>query len=110
MYISSVIEDQGLTGSYQCQAVLPNGWSIVSRKAAVTLASLSGFQEEPRDITVFPSQKAFFACRVHATPPPRVRWLKDERPLLLDEVRMTILPSGALEIDEVQLSDQGTYR
>lgn len=39
LYISSVIEDQGLTGSYQCRAALPNGWSIVSRKAAVTLAS-----------------------------------------------------------------------
>lgn len=59
---------------------------------------------------MFRGQKAYFACRVQATPPPRVKWLKDERPLLLDLLRMTILPSGALEIDEVQLSDQGTYR
>lgn len=71
---------------------------------------LSGFQEEPRDIMIFPGQKAYFACRVQATPTARVRWLKDERPLQLDEVRMTVLPSGALEIDEVQYSDQGTYR
>lgn len=109
-------------------ASLPTLGSIVSRTALLSLASefkyslvrlslqftffpdLSGFQSEPRDLTVFVGQKAYFACSVHASPTPRIRWLKDERPLQLDELRMTILPSGALEVDEVVESDQGFYR
>lgn len=71
---------------------------------------LSGFLQEPHDITVYNKQKAYFACHVHASPPPKIRWLKDDRPLQLDDLRMTVLPSGALEIDEVQESDQGSYR
>lgn len=71
---------------------------------------LSGFVQEPRDITVYLGQKAYFACHVQASPPPKIRWLKDERPLQIDEIRMTVLPSGALEIDEVREADQGSYR
>lgn len=76
----------------------------------VYFSGLSGFQREPQDLSVHPGQKAHFACQVQASPPPRIRWLKDERPLQLDELRMTVLPSGALEIDEVRDSDQGSYR
>lgn len=64
-------------------------------------AGLSGFHQEPRDVTAYLHQKAYFACHVYGSPPPKIRWLKDERPLQIDELRMTILPSGALEIDEV---------
>ncbi|KAL3287321.1 hypothetical protein HHI36_001796 [Cryptolaemus montrouzieri] len=110
LYINSVSEEQGLTGSYRCMATLPNVGSIVSRSAKLSVASLSGFHEEPRDITVFVGQKAYFACRVQAFPIPKIKWLKDERPFHLDDLRMTILPSGALEIDEVLESDQGSYR
>ncbi|XP_031342956.1 neogenin isoform X2 [Photinus pyralis] len=110
LYISSVIEEQGLTGNYQCRVSLPNLEAIVSRVARLSLASLSGLLLEPRDLTVYVGQKAYFACLVQASPPARIRWLKDERPLQLDELRMTVLPSGALEIDEVRESDEGSYR
>ncbi|KAL1513925.1 hypothetical protein ABEB36_003263 [Hypothenemus hampei] len=110
LYITSVMEEQRLTGTYQCMATLPNVGSIVSRTAKLSIARLNGFNEEPRDITVYIGQKAHFACYVDAIPPPRTRWLKDERPLQIDDLRMTILPSGALEIDEVIESDQGSYR
>ncbi|KAF5297558.1 hypothetical protein FQR65_LT09989 [Abscondita terminalis] len=110
LYISSVIEEQGLTGNYQCRASLPNLEAINSRVAHLSIASLSGFQVEPKDLKVYIGQKAHFACHVQSLPPPRIRWLKDERPLQVDELRMTILPSGALEIDEVQDSDEGSYR
>ncbi|XP_065168608.1 neogenin isoform X4 [Atheta coriaria] len=112
LYISSVLEEQGLslTGAYQCKASLPGGASIVSRTAHLSLASISSFQQQPQDNTVFLGQKAHFACKVRASPAPRIRWLKDERPLQIDEIRMTVLPSGALEIDEVKESDQGMYR
>ncbi|CAG9865498.1 unnamed protein product [Phyllotreta striolata] len=110
LYITSVIEGQRLTGKYQCIATLPNVGSIVSRIAKLSIANLAGFQEEPRDLSVYIGQRAYFACLVISAPAPRIRWLKDERPLLVDDLRMAILPSGALEIDEVVESDQGTYR
>lgn len=48
----------------------------------------------------------FFPHRVQATPAAHVRWLKDDLPLNLDPARMIVLPSGALELEQVQLSDQ----
>lgn len=39
LYINSVIEEQRLTGAYQCMATLPNVGSIVSRTAKLTIAS-----------------------------------------------------------------------
>jgi len=35
-----------------------------------------------------------------------VGWIKDDQPLFIDETRMAILPSGALELEQVQLIDQ----
>lgn len=43
-------------------------------------------------------------------PPAAITWLKNQQPLHLDETRMTILPSGALELDLVKFTDQGTYQ
>ena len=83
---------------------------LVLGKKHTLFLGLSGFVEEPHDIMAYRGQKAYFACRVQASPLPKIRWLKDERPLQLDELRMTILPSGALEIDEINESDQGSYR
>lgn len=40
LYINSVVEDQGLTGAYQCMASLPNVGSIVSKTARLSLASM----------------------------------------------------------------------
>ncbi|CAH1125665.1 unnamed protein product [Ceutorhynchus assimilis] len=110
LYINSVIEEQRLTGNYQCMATLPNIGSIVSRTAKLSIARLNGILEEPADVTVYVGQKAHFACYVDASPAPRIRWLKDERPLQIDDLRMTVSPAGSLEIDEVVESDQGSYR
>ena len=51
-------------------------------------------QLQPADQRVFPGQTAYFSCWVDATPPATVTWLKDERPLHMDETRMLVLPSG----------------
>nr|CAH7750184.1 unnamed protein product [Callosobruchus chinensis] len=110
LYITSVIEEQRLTGTYQCMATLPNVGSIVSRTAKLKVATLDGFVEEPSDLTVWAGERAHLSCLANGLPPPRMRWLKDERPLHIDRLRMTVLPSGALEIDEALPADQGTYR
>lgn len=51
-------------------------------------------QQQPADQRVFPGQTAYFSCWVDATPQATVTWLKDERPLHMDETRMLVLPSG----------------
>ena len=60
---------------------------------------------EPRSLTIFQTQTAVFQCEVAAG---EVRWLKNARPLQLDE-RMTVLPSGGLEIKNVNIPDRGSY-
>ena len=74
------------------------------------LPALPQFPQQPSNQRVFPGETAYFSCYVEAMPPASVIWLKDERLLHLDETRMLVLPSGALEIDEVRSSDQGNYK
>ncbi|XP_025990805.2 neogenin isoform X7 [Solenopsis invicta] len=112
LYINSVYAGSAeLTGSYQCLASIENVGSIVSRPATIKLASLPGFEREPQDTMVYTGQIAYLSCALPASSSLlKIQWLKDERPLKLDENRMTILPSGALEIDDVQYHDIGSYR
>ncbi|XP_021933563.1 neogenin isoform X2 [Zootermopsis nevadensis] len=111
LYITTMFpEQQGLKGDYQCVATLDNVGSIVSHTARLKVATLPQIQQQPADQQVFPGQTAYFSCWVDATPPATVTWLKDGRPLHLDESRMLVLPSGALELDEVRASDQGSYQ
>lgn len=103
-------------GVYQCVVTLPSrGQTIVSRQAKLSIAALPRFDEEPRDVIVRVADTARFNCYVQplggaAGSLPAVGWLKDDRPLVLDPSRMLVLPSGALEVDDVQLMDQGYYR
>ncbi|XP_023247522.1 neogenin [Copidosoma floridanum] len=108
LYISSANEES--VGSYQCLATIENVGSIASRTAVVKIASLPGFDREPQDTMVYPGQIAYLGCKLATSDRVDVQWLKDEQPLLLDESRMTIMPSGALEIDEVLSQDVGSYR
>lgn len=70
---------------------------------------MPGFEREPQDTMVYPGQIAYLSCALVTSPSSlTIQWLKDEQPLLLDD-RMTILPSGALEIDDVNIQDIGSY-
>ncbi|XP_012220960.1 neogenin isoform X2 [Linepithema humile] len=112
LYINSVYTGSAeVTGSYQCLASVDNVGSIVSRTATIKLASLPGFEREPQDTMVYAGQIAYLSCALPASSSLlKIQWLKDEHPLALDKSRMTILPSGALEIDDVQNNDIGSYR
>lgn len=61
---------------------------------------------------VYPGQIAYLSCTLLATSSSLIiQWLKDEHPLIISmDSRMTILPSGALEIDNVKTEDVGSYR
>ncbi|XP_032671997.1 neogenin isoform X4 [Odontomachus brunneus] len=112
LYINSVYAGSAeLTGSYQCLASIDNVGAIVSRTATIKLASLPGFEREPQDTMVYAGQIAYLSCALPASSSLlKVQWLKNEHPLVLETSRMTILPSGALEIDDVQYHDFGSYR
>ncbi|GIY49793.1 neogenin [Caerostris darwini] len=95
--------DEGL---YQCGAIFKDvgtifsGWNI----------NLPRFDEQPQDLTVYPGKTAYFPCSIQGHPPADITWYKDDRPLRLEKDRMTLLPSGALEIQHVKSSDSGTYK
>ncbi|XP_043263217.1 neogenin isoform X8 [Colletes gigas] len=112
LYVNSVYgSSPELTGSYQCLASIDKVGAIVSRPATIKLASLPGFEKEPQDTMVYPEQIAYLSCTLPSSSSSvSIQWLKDEHPLVLDDSRMTVLPSGALEIDEVNAQDIGSYR
>ncbi|KOC68698.1 Neogenin [Habropoda laboriosa] len=112
LYINSVYgSSPELTGSYQCLASVDDVGAIVSRTATIKIASLPGFEREPQDSMVYPGQIAYLSCTLLTSSNSLIiQWLKDEHPLILNESRMTVLPSGALEIDDVNIQDVGSYR
>lgn len=99
--------------AYQCVAFVDNIGSAVSRIATVTLArkcyfkkifyiyvlpiimstGLSPFEKQPSNLKLFPGQTAHFSCVINSQPPPKITWLKDHSPIIID-ARMTIFPSG----------------
>ncbi len=65
------------------------------------------------EVYLFPGQTAYVKCLTSPIQQGikyKIEWLKDEAPLQIDESRMIVLPSGAIEIDELTPSDRGTYQ
>ncbi|KAM7343025.1 neogenin protein frazzled isoform 6-T6 [Cochliomyia hominivorax] len=112
LYISSVEENRGLTGSYQCLLYVDGIGTIVSRSAIVSIARLPDLNQDFIETYLLPGQTAYFRCMIGQLQQGMkhiVQWIKDDMPLQLDKLRMVILPNGALEIDEVNFSDRGVY-
>lgn len=60
---------------------------------------LPGFEREPQDTMVYAGQIAYLSCALPASSSLlKIQWLKDEHPLVLDKNRMTILPSGTMNV------------
>ncbi|XP_050425598.1 neogenin isoform X2 [Adelges cooleyi] len=114
LLIKNVFNDETNTSdgleAYQCVAFVDNIGSAVSRIATITLARLSPFEKQPTNLRLFPGQTAHFSCVINSQPPPKIVWLKDHSALIIDASRMTIFPSGALEIVDVLKGDAGAYR
>ncbi|XP_017865080.1 PREDICTED: neogenin isoform X4 [Drosophila arizonae] len=115
LYISSVEENRGLTGAYQCLLSADGIGSVLSRPALVAIARQPELNQEFIESYLLPGQTAYFRCIVgeHVWQPGvkhTVQWYKDDMPLPLDKLRMVVLPNGALEIDEVNANDRGAYQ
>lgn len=112
LYISAIEENRSLTGPYQCLLTSDGIGTIVSRPAIVSIARPPQLQQESSEVYLTPGQTAYFRCLalpLQSERPLHIQWLRDDVPLHLDESRMVVLPSGALEIDEVSASDRGAY-
>ncbi|XP_062709331.1 neogenin isoform X2 [Aedes albopictus] len=115
LYISTVESNRGLTGFYHCLLTVDGVGTIVSRSARVAIADRPEINQDSHEIYLYTGQTAYFKCMSSTLPSSlearyHVEWLKDESPLHMDYTRMLLLPSGALEIDEVVPADRGTYQ
>ncbi|KAJ6643801.1 Neogenin [Pseudolycoriella hygida] len=113
LYISSVEDHHALTGPYQCLLNVEGIGTIVSRSARVSIAKHPETNHIFSEVYLFPGQTAYVKCLTSPIQHGikyKIEWLKDEAPLHIDESRMTVLPSGAIEIDELTPSDRGTYQ
>ncbi|KAL4660700.1 protogenin A-like [Arapaima gigas] len=112
LYISEVENWSGENsdeGIYQCVAQNQYG-SIVSQKARLAIASISAFLAQPVSIIVAEGSVARFTCRIAAHPSAIITWEFNQTALPLATERMTMLPSGVLQIRGVEHSDAGRYR
>ncbi|KAM9366791.1 protogenin A [Symphorus nematophorus] len=101
--------DKSDEGLYQCLAQNKYG-AILSQKARLTIASISSFAIQPTSIVVTQGSVARFSCKISAHPPPIITWEFNRVTLPLTTERITVLPSGVLQIHGVQRADAGNYR
>ncbi|KAI5727214.1 hypothetical protein M8J76_016252 [Diaphorina citri] len=98
---------------FQCVATIDNVGTAVSRVASVRRARAPEFLQQPANVTSYEGQIAQFPCLVNPGLHARITWLKNRSPFIMAEAqesRMQILPSGTLEIEDVEPSDSGVYQ
>uniref|UniRef100_A0A8C8F1L8 Protogenin n=1 Tax=Oncorhynchus tshawytscha TaxID=74940 RepID=A0A8C8F1L8_ONCTS len=101
--------DKSDEGFYQCLAQNKYG-AILSQKVCLTIASISPFTNQPTSIVVTEGSVARFTCKVTASPPPIITWEFNRVMLPMATKRITVLPSGVLQIHGVEKGDAGNYR
>jgi len=94
---------------YQCRATNQLGSSFSSAQLRV-LAFGPSFAKRPLEALMFSGQSLnhTIACDPEAAPRPEIEWLFNGRPISA-QGRRRLLPNGYLQLDPVQLDDQGTY-
>ncbi|KAK7084454.1 putative aminophospholipid-translocase, partial [Halocaridina rubra] len=112
-WVSRPRSERSDEGIYQCVASSPGAGTIISSTAKLSIVggwedALPKFEDQPEDMKVFEGERARFACAIDGKPPPTITWFKNSHLLELDS-RMTLLPSGALEIENVARTDEGKY-
>ena len=63
----------------------------------------------PQNQTLPIDSVAMLQCHSSGDPPPRINWLKNNRPLSDRDPRIAILDSGTLQISDLHLSDTAIY-
>ncbi|XP_031433341.2 netrin receptor DCC [Clupea harengus] len=110
--------DEGL---YQCLANLEGAGAIVSRTAKVTVAGPLRVVVPTESVSAHLGDTALLRCEVTGEPMPVVRWQKNREDLPSGtgaaggsggggDARVVVLPSGSLQVSQVQPPDSATYR
>uniref|UniRef100_V9GWB1 Cell adhesion molecule-related/down-regulated by oncogenes n=1 Tax=Ectopleura larynx TaxID=264052 RepID=V9GWB1_9CNID len=107
LVLNSLTKDSA--GYYQC--VIKN--DIGKESAGASLVVISGkgipsFIERPSNVDVIVGSIARFNCRGNGYPKPQILWIKNGQ-LIQNSDRFRILPTGDLEIRNVQIDDTGYY-
>ncbi|KAB0375240.1 hypothetical protein FD755_013732, partial [Muntiacus reevesi] len=93
-------------------------WSLGSIKIAHTyseceklyLIAISAFEVQPVSIEVQEGGVARFACKISSNPPAAITWELNRTTLSVTMDRITALPTGVLQIYDVDQRDAGNYR
>ncbi|XP_059769219.1 protogenin isoform X2 [Balaenoptera ricei] len=112
LYISEVEGKRGEQsdeGFYQCLAMNKHG-AILSQKAHLTLSTISAFEVQPISTEVQEGGVARFACKISSNPPAVITWELNRTTLPVTMDRVTALPTGVLQIYDVDQKDAGHYR
>ncbi|KAM9529150.1 protogenin B-like [Salvelinus alpinus] len=111
LYIPEVRGDgEGSDGGfYQCLSQNKYG-AILSQRSRLIIANISPFVVQPVLLEVTEGSVARFTCQVTSNPPATITWELDQSTLPLETDRITVLPNGAIQIQNVQLEDAGKYR
>ncbi|XP_050708866.1 uncharacterized protein LOC126993734 [Eriocheir sinensis] len=75
---------------------------IPTHTASLSPPPLPEFDEKPQDVTVMEGERTGFPCALDTMPAPSIKGFRNSHPLKPDS-RMTRLPSGALEIENVAM-------
>ncbi|XP_070536713.1 protogenin B-like [Ptychodera flava] len=95
-------------GTYQCCISSEIG-TIVSKSAVLQVASKPKFSVQPKPVRAEIGRVARFSCFSDSIPQSAYTWEKDRTALPLS-TRYVVLPSGILQIHNIQASDAGSYR
>ncbi|KAK1785401.1 hypothetical protein P4O66_018784, partial [Electrophorus voltai] len=87
-----------------------SGESLYSHVHLHLLHGISTFTQQPSPIVVTEGSVARFTCKIGATPPPIITWEFNRVTLPLATDRITVLPTGVLQIQGVEQRDAGNYR
>ncbi|CAH2274440.1 immunoglobulin superfamily DCC subclass member 4 isoform X1 [Pelobates cultripes] len=101
-------EGNDIEGRYFCTIHTAFG-IVMGRTGTVRLANLSPFHLQPEPQTVPYNSLARFECGISGEPPPEITWQRDQAPIP-NNPRLLSLPTGVLQILEVQEHDVGLYR
>uniref|UniRef100_H3B5H2 Protogenin n=1 Tax=Latimeria chalumnae TaxID=7897 RepID=H3B5H2_LATCH len=74
------------------------------------ISAMSPFETQPVSMEVQVGGVARFSCKVNSKPPPVITWEFNRTTLPLAMDRITVLPSGVLQIYGVKQADAGSYR
>nr|XP_047909504.1 hemicentin-2 [Anser cygnoides] len=96
-------------GSYTCLASSPAGESAVRHTLLVQAPPQLLIGDGESHMTAVANDSLRIRCRARGVPMPRIRWLKDGRPLGTEDSVVVSEDSGTLLISHVGLAHQGLY-